>query len=234
MPAASSEPYAANVSRPPDLVRRRELLDTVVRHLGQHGVGVSSLRGIAKELGVNVNVLVHHFGTRGDLLRASLDRALQIQLVVQERTLARRPRLTQGDLIRSWWRWATSSPDHLALARIGIEAATLPPGVLRLRPGVSRFSWQVGMTDRLVAIGLDRDTAETETARITALVTGLVVEASIPGSRRRSTRVLDAALRDLDGRVASVTGAVPTATPGPDATMPADPEGPTGIVGLVS
>jgi 3-oxoacyl-[acyl-carrier protein] reductase len=32
-------------------VRRRELLDTVVRHLGQHGVGVSSLRGIAKELG---------------------------------------------------------------------------------------------------------------------------------------------------------------------------------------
>ena len=214
-------------------MRRRELLDTVVRHLGQHGVGVSSLRGIAKELGVNVNVLVHHFGTRGDLLRSSLDRALQIQLVVQERTLALRPRLIQGDLIRSWWRWATSSPDHLALARIGIEAASLPPGVLRLRPGVARFSWQVGMTDRLIAIGLDRDTAETETARITALVTGLVVEASTPGTRRRSTRVLDAALRDLDGRVASVTGAIPTA-PDPDATMPADPEGPTGIVELVS
>ena len=224
------------MSRPPDLARRRELLDTVVRHLGQHGVGVSSLRGIAKEIGVNVNVLVHHFGSRGDLLRAALDRALQIQLVVQERTLARRPQMTQGDLIRGWWRWVNSSPDHLALARIGIEAASLPPGVLRLRPGVSRFSWQTGMAGRLMAVGLDRETAETETARITALVTGLVVESSIPGTRRRSTRVLDAALRDLDGRVASVTGAVATAAAdGPlDASMPADPEGPTGIVGLVS
>lgn len=210
-------------------MRRRELLDDVVRHLGNHGVGVSSLRGIAKELELNVNVLVHHFGTRGDLLRAALDRALQIQLAVQDRTLARRPGLSQGDLIRSWWRWITSSPDHLALARIGIEAASLPPGVLSLRPGVSRFSWQVGMRDRLIAIGLDRETSDTETARLTALVTGLVVEASLPGARRRSTRVLDAALRDLDGRVASATGAIP---PSPDAT-PADPEGPAGIIGLV-
>ncbi len=217
------------MSRPPDLERRRELLDAVVRHLGHHGVGVSSLRGIARDLGLNVNVLVHHFGTRGDLLRAALDRALQAQLVVQERTLARRPGLSQGDLIRSWWRWATSSPDHLALARIGIEAAALPPGVLRLRPGISRFSWQVGMRDRLMTIGLDRDAATNETARLTALVTGLVVEAALPGARTRSTRVLDAALRDLDGRVASVTGAIP---PSPDAT-PADPEGPAGIITLV-
>lgn len=217
------------MARPPDLIRRQELLDTVVRHLGQHGVGVSSLRGIARELGLNVNVLVHHFGSRGDLLRSALDRALHIQLGVQERTLARTPGISQGDLIRSWWRWLTSSHDHLALARIGIEAASLPPGVLRLRPGVARFSWQVGMRDRLVAIGLDRDAADTETARITALVTGLVVEVATPGTRSRCTRVLDAALRDLDGRVASVTGAIP---PSPDAT-PADPEGPAGIIDLV-
>lgn len=85
------------------------------------------------------------------------------------------------------------------------------------------------MRDRLVAIGLDRDAADTETARITALVTGLVVEVATPGTRSRCTRVLDAALRDLDGRVASVTGAIP---PSPDAT-PADPEGPAGIIDLV-
>jgi AcrR family transcriptional regulator len=212
------------VSRPTNLDRRLALLDTVVHHLGEHGVRVTSLRGIAKDLGMHPNVLVHHFGTRTDLMRAALNRALALQLAEQERHLRRNPGMTQGELIRAWWKWVTSSQERLALARIGIEAMSLPAQVLELHPGWSRFSWEVGMRSRLQETGLSRSTAATETARITALVTGLVLEVSNDGSKRVALEVLDNSLRDLDGRVAMATGAV-TPAPSPDASS-ADPEGP--------
>lgn len=170
------------------------------------------------------NVLVHHFGTRTDLMRAALNRAVALQLIEQERLLRRNPGMTQGELIRAWWKWITSSSERLALARIGIEAMSLPSQVLQLAPGSSRFSWEVGMRSRLAATGLTRAASAAETARITALVTGLVLEVSHGGSKRLALEVLDNSLRDLDGRVAMATGAV-TPAPLPDASS-ADPEGP--------
>jgi AcrR family transcriptional regulator len=212
------------VSRPTNVGRRLALLDTVVHHLGEHGVRVTSLRGIAKDLGMHPNVLAHHFGTRTDLMRAALNRAVALQLVEQERHLRRNPGMTQGELIRSWWKWITSSPERLALARIGIEAMSLPAQVLQLTPGSSRFSWEVGMRSRLIDTGLSRSAATSETSRITALVTGLVLDVANGGSKRIALEVLDNSLRDLDGRVAMETGAV-TPAPLPDASS-ADPEGP--------
>lgn len=170
------------------------------------------------------NVLAHHFGTRTDLMRAALNRAVALQLAEQERHLRRNPGMTQGELIRAWWKWITSSPERLALARIGIEAMSLPAQVLQLTPGSSRFSWEVGMRSRLIDTGLSRSAATSETSRITALVTGLVLDVANGGSKRIAQEVLDNSLRDLDGRVAMETGAV-TPAPLPDASS-ADPEGP--------
>src|SRR6478609_2759804 len=82
------------MARPPDPVRRQELLDQVVRYLADHGLAGASLRPMAKALGVSLNGLVHHFGTKADLLR-------------------------------KWWRWINAAPEHLALVRLGLEAAAL-------------------------------------------------------------------------------------------------------------
>ncbi len=199
------------MSRPINRVRRQALLDTVVHYLGEHGVGVSSLRGIARDLHLHPNNLVHHFSTRTDLLRAALQRAVELQRTPVEAAAHRHPGLTQGDLIRAWWKWTISDSARLALARIGVEAASLPPSVLNLRPDMPRFAWQEGFFERLLETGLPRIDALTESSRITAVVTGLVVDVANGSSKKRCTDVLDVALRDLDGRVASATGMVPMA-----------------------
>lgn len=191
------------MARHRDLDRRLELLDAVVHHLGQRGVAGVSVRGIARDLGMNPNALSHHFGGRVELLRAALDRALQIQVAAQDRAQQRRPHRSEAERIRSWWRWTTSSPDNLATVRLGVEVATLPPGQFPVRPDGVRFAWQVGMRDRLRARGLDRRTTDSEFARMTALVTGLVVEMSVPGSRRRLSEVLDSTVIDLEARLAA-------------------------------
>ncbi|MDA0299729.1 MAG: TetR/AcrR family transcriptional regulator [Actinobacteria bacterium] len=69
------------MARPTNFNKRLALLDTVVSYLGEHRVRVTSLRGIAKDLNINPNILVHHFGTRSDLMRAALHRALALQLI---------------------------------------------------------------------------------------------------------------------------------------------------------
>ncbi|MDA0299730.1 MAG: hypothetical protein O3B40_04775 [Actinobacteria bacterium] len=126
----------------------------------------------------------------------------------------------------------TSSNDRIALVRIGIEAMSLPAHVLELVPGTSRFSWEIGMRARLIDTELTRSAATTEVARISALVTGLILEVSNGGSKRIALDVLDNSLRDLDGRVATATGAVAPAS-APE-TSSADPKGPAEPLSIVS
>ena len=60
------------MGRHPDLERRAKLLDEVVGYLGRNGVAGVSLRPVARALGVSVNALVHHFGSKDELVRAYL------------------------------------------------------------------------------------------------------------------------------------------------------------------
>ena len=113
------------VARPPDPARRQELLDQVVRYLADHGLGDASLRPMARALGVSLNGLVHHFGTKTDLLVAALARANELQEQEAEGWLACNPTLSQADLLRKWWRWINAAPENLALVRLGLEAAAL-------------------------------------------------------------------------------------------------------------
>lgn len=61
------------VARTPDLRRRRELLDAVVTECAQNGVGGRSLRELAEAVGTSHRMLLHHFGSRDELLLAVVD-----------------------------------------------------------------------------------------------------------------------------------------------------------------
>jgi AcrR family transcriptional regulator len=58
------------MARPPDVERRRELLDGLVEEFAQAGIGDRSLREIAHAVGTSHRMLLHHFGSRGELLLA--------------------------------------------------------------------------------------------------------------------------------------------------------------------
>jgi AcrR family transcriptional regulator len=61
------------MARPPDLGRRKELLDAVVKECAARGIGDRSLRDVAAAVGTSHRMLLHHFGSRDELLLAIVD-----------------------------------------------------------------------------------------------------------------------------------------------------------------
>lgn len=192
------------MGRQRDEERRRELLDRVVAYLAERGLADVSLRPMAGALGVSVNTLVHHFGSKEETVVAALDRATELQQEVRRRWLQRRPGLSSSDLLRHWWRWITASPANLALVRLGLEAAALDATDTGL-PGQVRAeqisTWRTDVELHLVADGMSQAEAEIEASLVKAMFTGLVVDLVATGHRRRLTRALEIALRRLDQRV---------------------------------
>lgn len=197
------------MARKPDAERRRDLLDEVVAYLAEHGLADVSLRPLAHALGVSVNALAHHFGTKDELVIAALQRSVEQQAAVQAGWLAGSPKLTQADLLRRWWRWINASPANLAIVRLGLEAASLDATVTGL-PGPVRADqigvWRAIIEDRLVAEGLPSAQASIEASLVKAAFTGLIVDLLATGDRRRLTKALDLALDRLEHTVRETTG----------------------------
>ncbi|MCT7659027.1 TetR/AcrR family transcriptional regulator [Mycobacterium deserti] len=61
------------MARPPDRRRRQELLDAVVGDVASRGIGDRSLRDIAAAAGTSHRMLLHHFGSRDELLLAIVE-----------------------------------------------------------------------------------------------------------------------------------------------------------------
>jgi AcrR family transcriptional regulator len=61
------------VARPPDVERRQELLDAVVQEFAIHGIGDRSLRDVAAAVGTSHRMLLHHFGSRNEMLLAIVE-----------------------------------------------------------------------------------------------------------------------------------------------------------------
>ena len=160
---------------------------------------------MATEIGVSVNALVHHFGTKEQIVVAALQRANETQIVVLERWLARDPELGIADLLRRWWRWMNSSPARLALIRLGIEAAALEATASGL-PGDVRAEqiglWRLDIERRLASEGVPADRVELEASLLKAMFTGLVVDLLATGERRRLGAALELGLDRLSAIVA--------------------------------
>lgn len=184
-----------------DLDRRSALLDDVVAYLAEHGLAGVSLRPMASALGVSVNTLVHHFGSKDDLVVAALRRTASEQQELERRWLARRPGLSQADLLRAWWRWITASPANLSMVRLGIEAAAVDAthhGLPRQVRGEQIGLWRTNIQERLVAEGVPEETAAIEASLAKAMFTGLVVDLLATGQKARLTRALEVGLARLE------------------------------------
>jgi AcrR family transcriptional regulator len=181
--------------------RRGELLDGVVAYLAEHGLADVSLRPMAKALGVSVNALVHHFGSKEELVVTALHRAAEIQADVEARWLDRDPAMPEAELMRRWWRWINASPANLAMVRLGIEAAALDATASGL-PGTVRADqigrWRTSIEERLIAEGVPVEDAAVEASLAKAMFTGLIVDLLATGERRRLSAALEVGLARLE------------------------------------
>ncbi|HEX2782853.1 MAG TPA: TetR/AcrR family transcriptional regulator [Ilumatobacteraceae bacterium] len=188
------------MARTADPHLKRELLDQVVAYLAEHGLAQTTLRPMAAALGVSINRLMHHFGSKDELITAALARAIDVQIDVQRKWLQRTPRLTQVELYRRWWKWLCASPSNLALVRLNYEAATLEPAVTGLAGDVRADQigvWRHDVEQRLVAEGLKPERAALEASLIKATFTGLAMDLFATGDTRRLTKALDSWLSRL-------------------------------------
>ena len=84
--------------RPPDDSRRRALLDAVIDDAGRNGIGGRSLRDLAAAAGTSHRMLIHHFGSREELLLAVVEDVERRQVT----TLAELPD-DLGDAVAASW-----------------------------------------------------------------------------------------------------------------------------------
>jgi AcrR family transcriptional regulator len=193
------------VARTPDLALKQKLLDAVVHYFAKHGLADASLRPIAAQLGVSVNALVHHFGTKEELVVAALRRAIEMQVEVQDRWLKRDPRLSEAERLRKWWKWLLAADENLALVRLGIEAAALDATAIGIAGPVRAEQisvWRLTIKQNLVAEGLPDELAEVEASLAKAMFTGLVIDLLATGDKRRLTSALDLGLERLEKLIA--------------------------------
>jgi AcrR family transcriptional regulator len=103
------------MARPPDLQRRQELLDAVVGEVAVRGIGDRSLRDIASAVSTSHRMLLHHFGSRENLL-------LEIVGEVERRqmTLMRELPTDPAEAIAAMWA-NVRRPDLRAFERLFFE-----------------------------------------------------------------------------------------------------------------
>ena len=70
------------MARHPDVERRRELLDALVEEFAVGGIGDRSLRDVAEAVGTSHRMLLHHFGSRSELLLAIVEEVERRQMTV--------------------------------------------------------------------------------------------------------------------------------------------------------
>ncbi|AEV76619.1 transcriptional regulator [Mycolicibacterium rhodesiae NBB3] len=70
------------MARPPDRERRQALLDAIVEEVAVRGIGDRSLRDVAAAVGTSHRMLLHHFGSRDELLLAIVDQVERRQMAL--------------------------------------------------------------------------------------------------------------------------------------------------------
>jgi AcrR family transcriptional regulator len=70
------------LARPPDVQRRQQLLDALIEEFAARGIGDRSLRDVAESVGTSHRMLLHHFGSRNELLLAIVEEVERRQMAI--------------------------------------------------------------------------------------------------------------------------------------------------------
>ena len=169
---------------------RERLLEAAVDHFGRHGIGDTSLRGIAEAVGTSHRMLIYHFGSREGLL-AEVTRTVEArQRAVMAATYDTdlppleaaakywdetvEATLRYGPLFFELAAHAMQGKEHAASLREELIAAWLPQ-----------------VTELCRALGIPDDQAETHARLALGAARGLLLDLLISGEREEVARAAD-------------------------------------------
>ena len=161
----------------PDTERRRQLLDALVEEFAAGGVGDRSLRDVAGAVGTSHRMLLHHFGSREDLLLAIVEE-------VERRQMGRLPDLPANPAEGFAAMWADlHRPELRNLERLFFEcyarAAQGEKPFARMVPGAVN-GW-LAEAEAVAGAAFDPATARLGLAVVRGLLLDLVATNDDPG-----------------------------------------------------
>ena len=161
--------------------RREELLDAASAYVIEHGVATLSMRPLAKAIGVAPSALVHHFGTKEQLVTLVLG-------YIRDRSMV--PAAGPGDDLdtyREWWyRWTVD--DALPVLRLAFEViglAVQSPERFGAFRAHAIADWTVIVSAQLRASGCPEDELDATATSLVAHISGLQLDLLLSGDRER-------------------------------------------------
>lgn len=170
---------------------RRRLLDAAVGYFAEHGVGDTSLRALAEQLGTSHRMLIYHFGSRDGLLAAVIETVEAAQREVL-RTLQAEPGADPVEQALRFWRRVTD-----AALRYGPLFYELSAHAMQGRPHARALRtslvepWLAPLAAVRVAQGWPRGAARRQARLDLAVARGLLHDLLVTGDRK----AVDAAMR---------------------------------------
>ena len=169
---------------------RERLLDAAIDHFGRHGIGDTSLRGIAEAIGTSHRMLIYHFGSREGLL-AEVTRSVEArQRAVMATTYdADLPPLEAAakyweETVEATLRFGPLFFELAAHAMQGKEhAASLREELIA--------SWLPPVAELCRAIGIPDDQADTHARLALGAARGLLLDLLVSGAREEVARAAD-------------------------------------------
>jgi AcrR family transcriptional regulator len=181
------------VARTVDHQRREAIVRRAADHLLERGVVAVSLRDLAAAVSVSPRMLVHHFGSREELVARALGDARSRQREAFEARLAPQPGRPYADVLTDAWRWFATDEAQPYLRLFGqlhaLAHAPDSPHAEFLRESV--LDWLPAIEHGFAADGADPATARELSTLTLAVVRGLLHDASAIGDQKRTSAAFE-------------------------------------------
>ncbi len=190
------------MARPRDEARRRRLRAGACDYLLRVGVSAADLGEMARELGTSPRMLVHHFGSKDELIAAALDEAREQQRALFRDWLETVEERTVAGLMRSLWE-LMQTPRAQPYLRLFSEVYTLTVQRPGRFPGFSTraavHDWLPGLESALREGGTGDEEARALATLVLAVQRGLLLDALGTAEHERVQAAHHALLRLLAG-----------------------------------
>jgi AcrR family transcriptional regulator len=189
------------MARPRDEARRRRLRAGACDYLLRVGVSAADLSAMARELGTSARMLVHHFGSKDELIAAALDEAREQQRSLFHNWLETRDDRTVAGLLRSLWE-LMQTPQAQPYLRLFSEVYMLtvqqPERFFGFSTRAAVHDWLPGLERALRDGGANDDEARALATLVLAVQRGLLLDALGTAEHERVQAAHHALLRLLD------------------------------------
>ena len=176
-----------------DHQHRRAIVGRAADHLLARGLVAVSLRELAAAVDVSPRMLVHHFGSREELVSSALREARSRQREAFEARLLPQAGRTYAEVLADAWRWFGTGEARPYLRLFGqlhaLAGAPGSPHAEFLRESV--LDWLPTIEQGFAADGLDPTTARELTTLTLAVVRGLLQDANATGDHDRVSAAFD-------------------------------------------